>query len=266
MFKNLRWTIRDKINHLQLERFNSLTSDRISADQKSHHLNLGDNLLFFNPVQRQLSRDGYLDYQTPSCLLNDETIRWKRRVWARGEMKMFKPLKIGQEYDCQEKVKFLKKVGSNYYVSLERLISDSNQQKSLCELRTLVYTNSPVSDAIDKLGIPGEQIGTFKFSDLDIVTYGHLSLNSHRVHWDRNYCQEVEGYKDIIVQGPFAVQILMAFARHHFNKPITNVSYKNVNFIYPETEMEVCIYYDNIYMRDKYFRDKIYVSAECFFH
>lgn len=265
MLKNMKWIIPDYVDQLQLKRFTTLIGDRVSINLRSNHLALGDNLLFFNPVQRHLSKDGYLDYQTPSRLTNDNDIMWNRRVWAGGEMQMFKPLQIGQQYYCQEKIKFLKKIGNNYYVGIERSISHSKEQRSLQELRTLVYTSSLVRGVFNEVKTPGKPIGIFKFCDLDIIMYGQLTLNPHRVHWDKNYTQDIEGYKNIIVQGPFAVQVLMAFAESFFAKPLKRVSYKNLNVIYPETEMEICAYHNYIYMRDKYSHNIIYVSAQCFF-
>lgn len=260
--KNSQWTIRDYLSYHQSDRFKSLLGDRITTLHNRHHLNTGESLLYFNPVQRKLSPDGYLDYQNPSRLLNDDSISWKRRVWAQGEIESFKPLMLDREYVCQESIKFAKKVKDDYFVCMQRSISSPKGKLSLREFRTLVYTNSPVIDMINQKYLQGRIIGQFKFSEMDIIMYTLLSLNSHRVHWDKDYSQGVEGYKDIIVQGPFAVQVLMVFAHYHLQKPISKVRYKNINFIYPEVNTEICINDRWIWMRDQKIHDKIYVWAE----
>lgn len=260
--KELRWIVKDYLSCHQLDKFKTLLNNRVDDLHSRHHLNLGETLLYFNPLLKQLSSDGYLDYQSPSKLLNDSSITWKRRVWAKGELESVKPLMMDQEYLCQERVNFAKKVGNDYFVSLQRCISSLEGELKLRELRTLVYTNSPVSDLIQPNPLQGRVIGQFKFSEMDIISYTLLSLNSHKVHWNKNYCQDVEGYKDIIVQGPFAVQVLMAFAHSYWNVPLSKVKYKNVNFIYPEVNIEVCINDRFIWMRDQEQHDKIYVWAQ----
>ncbi|GAV53322.1 hypothetical protein ZYGR_0AI06060 [Zygosaccharomyces rouxii] len=260
--KNLQWIIRDHLSYHQLDRFQTLLNKRVTTLHSRHHLNLGESLLYFNPLLKQLNSDGYLDYQSPSKLLGDDSIAWKRRVWAQGELESLKPLMMDQEYVCQEKIKFAKKVRNDYFICVQRSISSLEGELNLRELRTLVYTNSPVNDIITKDHLQGRVIGQFKFSEMDIISYTLLSLNSHKVHWSKNYCQDVEGYKDIIVQGPFAVQILLAFAHSHWQVPLSKVKYKNVNFIYPGVNMDVCINDRSIWMRDQKMHNKIYVWAQ----
>ncbi|CAR27329.1 hypothetical protein ZYGR_0I06030 [Zygosaccharomyces rouxii] len=260
--RGLQWTIRDHLSYHQLDRFKTLLNDRITTLHGINHLNLGESLLYFNPLLKQLSSDGYLDYQSPSRLLSNDSITWKRRVWAQGELESLKPLMMDQEYVCQESIKFVKKIRTDYFVCMQRSILSLEGELNLRELRTLVYTNSPVNDMIKPDHLQGQVISQFKFSEMDIISYTLLSLNSHKVHWDKNYCQDVEGYRDIIVQGPFAVQVLMAFAHYHWKVPISKVKYKNINFIYPEVNMDVCINERSIWMRDQKVHDKIYVWAQ----
>lgn len=259
--KRLQWVIRDFLSYHQLDRFKTLLNNRVTILHSRHCLNLGESLLYFNPLLKQLSNDGYLNYQSPSRLFGDDSITWKRRVWAQGELESVKPLIMDQEYVCQERIKFAKKIRNDYFVCVQRSISSLEGELHLRELRTLVYTNSSVNDIMKRDNLQGRVIGQFKFSEMDIISYTLLSLNSHKVHWNKKYCQEVEGYRDIIVQGPFAVQILMAFAHSHWKVPLSKVKYKNVNFIYPETNMDVCINDHFIWMRDQKMHDKIYVWA-----
>lgn len=211
--------------------------------------------------------DGYFDHQSPRRLLKDEKYRYLRRVWAKGTIDVLKPLKLNHEYQCQERIEYIKRIRGDHYVCIERSIFGSVGDKVLKELRTLVYTNSPAMDQtpvkIDRGD--GTLIGKFTFKDLDIVIYGGLSSNPHRIHWDRVYSQTVEGYRDIIVQGPFALQILLKFAQCFVESPITRVSYRNYNYIYPDTDIDVCLVVENgqyrIWMSDSKMPEIILLEA-----
>ncbi|QLL33388.1 hypothetical protein HG536_0E02990 [Torulaspora globosa] len=233
--------VKDVINPHHLEKFSGLIRGRIPGKLSSHSLAIGDHLLFFNALNRTIGRDGYFDHQSPKNLLKDPRYEYLRRVWAKGQIELLRPLSLGQEYACRESLKFIKRIRGDHYVCLERLIVGSNGESLLRELRTLAYTNSPprTRNATETAVRNGASLGTFTFRDLDIIIYGQLSCNPHRIHWDRRYSQAVEGYRDIIVQGPFALQVLLKFAEDAIGSSITKVEYRNYNYIYPDTEVEV---------------------------
>jgi 3-methylfumaryl-CoA hydratase len=42
-----------------------------------------------------------------------------------------------------------------------------------------------------------------------------LTGNPHRIHYDRPYAMEVEGYPGLVVHGPFTQTVLIDFVRDH---------------------------------------------------
>lgn len=243
MIKSVPSIIKDYLNPHHLEKFYTLLANRIDVPSYSHTLNLGDHLLYFNPIKNELNADGYFDYQTPSALLGDPDLQFRRRLWVQGEINAYRELNLGQEYTCQERVRFVKRIRSDYFVCIERNVSDHRGIVTTTELRTLIYTNSlaeekPPATATSIEGLP---IGAFTFKEMDIIRYGNLSLNPHRIHWDKTYCKEKEGYENIIVQGPFLVQVLVKIAHGFLRKPFKKLKYKNTNHIYPNTEVQVCL-------------------------
>ena len=42
-----------------------------------------------------------------------------------------------------------------------------------------------------------------------LFRYSALTFNGHRIHYDRSYCQEVEGYPGLIVHGPLIATLLL---------------------------------------------------------
>ena len=42
-----------------------------------------------------------------------------------------------------------------------------------------------------------------------LFRYSALTLNSHRIHYDRDYATRVEGYPGLVVQGPLTATLLL---------------------------------------------------------
>ena len=46
-----------------------------------------------------------------------------------------------------------------------------------------------------------------------LFRFSALTFNSHRIHYDRAWAMEVEGYPGLVVHGPFTSTMLIDFAR-----------------------------------------------------
>ncbi len=51
--------------------------------------------------------------------------------------------------------------------------------------------------------------------DVLLFRYSALTFNGHRIHYDRKYVTEVEGYPGLIVHGPLIATLLMDLLRRH---------------------------------------------------
>jgi 3-methylfumaryl-CoA hydratase len=51
--------------------------------------------------------------------------------------------------------------------------------------------------------------------DVFLFRYSALTFNGHRIHYDRRYVTEVEGYPGLIVHGPLIATLLMDLLRRH---------------------------------------------------
>ena len=46
-----------------------------------------------------------------------------------------------------------------------------------------------------------------------LFRYSAITFNPHRIHYDRTYCMETEGYRGLVVHGPFAQQCIFDLLR-----------------------------------------------------
>ena len=51
--------------------------------------------------------------------------------------------------------------------------------------------------------------------DVLLFRYSALTFNGHRIHYDRHYATEVEGYPGLVVHGPLIATLLMDLLRQH---------------------------------------------------
>ena len=58
--------------------------------------------------------------------------------------------------------------------------------------------------------------------DVLLFRYSALTFNGHRIHYDRRYATEVEGYPGLVVHGPLIATLLMDLLRR--NQPAANVT------------------------------------------
>jgi 3-methylfumaryl-CoA hydratase len=42
-----------------------------------------------------------------------------------------------------------------------------------------------------------------------LFRFSALTYNAHRIHYDRDYCRDVEGYPGLVVQGPFIATLML---------------------------------------------------------
>ncbi|OJW22123.1 MAG: hypothetical protein BGO51_15320 [Rhodospirillales bacterium 69-11] len=57
-----------------------------------------------------------------------------------------------------------------------------------------------------------------------LFRYSALTFNPHRIHYDRPYAMEVEGYPGLVVHGPFSQQCLLDLLRDSTDRPIRSFS------------------------------------------
>ena len=84
----------------------------------------------------------------------------------------------------------------------------------------------------DKAGVPVRDAApsdvpwrrTITPSSVMLFRYSAITFNPHRIHYDKPYCMEVEGYPGLVVHGPFAQQCLFDLLRDSMPRTASRVS------------------------------------------
>jgi len=147
-----------------------------------------------------------------------------RRMWAGGRLRWEtgNPLRVGQEMERLSTIRSVThkagRSGELLFVLVEHRFSNANGL-SLTEEHDIVYR------AAAQPGDPAPQpqqpplAGQAAWSrtvvpdDVLLFRYSALTFNGHRIHYDRQYVTQVEGYPGLIVHGPLIATLLIDLLR-----------------------------------------------------
>lgn len=142
-----------------------------------------------------------------------------RRMWAGGRFEFSTPLLLGDVATKTSRIEAIKlkagRSGALCFVTVSHEITVSDRV-CLREEHDIVYRQDPTPDAPRVLpALAPEDADWHRHITTGPVTlfrYSALTFNGHRIHYDREYCREVEGYPDLVVHGPLIATQLAGLA------------------------------------------------------
>ena len=178
--------------------------------------------LYFLPVHRQseLGPDGHArrgGFLPPVPL--------PRRMWAGGRFEFHRPLRIGETVERVSRILDVRykegRTGPLVFVVVRHQIGDA-----ITEEQDIVYRDSGAAPRAASVGHrPPPQAAWQRVihpDDVLLFRYSALTFNGHRIHYDRRYATEVEGYPGLVVHGPLLATLLLDLLRR--NLPQLNVA------------------------------------------
>jgi 3-methylfumaryl-CoA hydratase len=173
--------------------------------------------LFFLPMARQseLGPDGH-----PRRGGFLPPIPLPRRMWAGGRLWFHDPLRVGDEVVRTSRIASVDaksgKSGTLAFVTVRHEIA-SPRGVGVVEEHDIVYREvarpgapaavppaAPTDEAFSRRVVPDPVL---------LFRYSALTFNGHRIHYDRSYVTEVEGYPGLIVHGPLIATLLIDLLR-----------------------------------------------------
>jgi len=175
--------------------------------------------LYFLPLyqQAELGADGHA--KLGSFL---PPVPLPRRMWAGGRFKFFSSLNVGDEICRTSEIENITekngRTGALVFVTVRHDIRQVGATEiALTEWHDIVYRDAinstdvpvapivaPVSSAWERKWIP---------DDVLLFRYSALTFNGHRIHYDRRYVTQTEGYPGLIVHGPLIATLLLDLLR-----------------------------------------------------
>jgi 3-methylfumaryl-CoA hydratase len=145
-----------------------------------------------------------------------------RRMWAGSDFEFHEPLLIGDELARTSTIVDVKeksgRTGTLLFVRVRHEIRRNGSARvALTEHHNIVYREAPRPDDVapPPVAAPAEFAWRrdINADDVLLFRYSALTFNGHRIHYDRKYVTEVEGYPGLIVHGPLIATLLMDLLR-----------------------------------------------------
>ena len=177
--------------------------------------------LYFLPLHRQseIGPDGHArrgGFLPPVPL--------PRRMWAGSQFEFHAPLRVG---DAVTRLSTIEEVSSKrgrtgalVFVKVRHEVrANGAAEPVLVEHHDIVYREARQSDDVEPAPQPGEAGAPWQRDivpdDVLLFRYSALTFNGHRIHYDRKYVTEAEGYPGLIVHGPLIATLLLDLLRTH---------------------------------------------------
>ncbi len=172
-----------------------------------------------------------------------------RRMWAGGALQFRRALKIGDNVTRRSRIEAVElkegRSGALCFVSVHHSI-ETDAGVAIEERQDIVYrdaqTAKPAGQAVEAkstsatagAGNTTQETSrpdvsfSFDTSELALFRYSALTYNGHRIHYDRRYCIEEEGYPGLVVHGPLQATLLCHLAAETLEKTPSIFSYRGV--------------------------------------
>ncbi len=169
-------------------------------------------LYFIDSVKlSETDRDGHSkrgDFLPPVSL--------PRRMWAGSRLTFHHPLVVGDVMTRESTIRGIReKTGQSgplCFVTVAHTYRRGDE-KLLDEEHDIVYREDPAlgrpPPTLPAADRPSDIQRTLHPSPLLLFRYSALTFNGHRIHYDLDYCRNVEGYPGLVVHGPLAATLLL---------------------------------------------------------
>ncbi len=163
-------------------------------------------------------------------------IPYPRRMFAGARIQVHQPLRVGvpalREGRIDKVVIKHGKTGALAFVTVAyRFLQDG--QLCLEEQQDIVYREAgapvpaPVAAALPPAPASSWQRSVQPDTRL-LFRFSALTFNAHRIHYDRAYAQQVEGYPGLVVHGPLTAVLLLQLVRQSTPRAVRAFSFRGV--------------------------------------
>lgn len=178
--------------------------------------------LYFLPDARQsaIGDDGHPRRDDGGLL---PPVPLPRRMWAGGRVEFLAPIAIGAALTRVTTIAAIRAKrgasGDLLFVTLQHEIA-ADSIPAIREEQDLVYrapataaSPPPAEPAPASVLEPADVARRMVADPVLLFRYSALTFNAHRIHYDRDYARDVEGYPGLVVHGPLIATLLIDHAR-----------------------------------------------------
>jgi len=195
------------------------------------------------PLQSKIGSDGHPErgkFLPPVPL--------PRRMWAGGRIQFHSPIRVGDEVSRVSKIVDVSqkdgRTGPLAFVLVRHEISNA-EGVAITEEQDLVYRENPNPNdpkpASTAAPANPDWSREIQPDPVFLFRYSALTLNGHRIHYDRPYATEVEGYPGLVVHGPLVATLLVDLLQKNIpNAVVSSFSFRAMKPLFDTSPFAVC--------------------------
>lgn len=168
-----------------------------------------------------------------------------RRMWAGGEFTFQGDIRIGEEVRRVSIVRdvVLKqgRTGPLCFVTVNHEVT-SDGRPVLSERQDIVYREAQNGTGMKTPPAPattGDDVMQITPSAAYLFRYSAMTFNGHRIHYDKDYVRDVEGYPGLIVHGPLQATLLCQFAADLKKRAPKTFRFRSLSTIFDTADFTV---------------------------
>ncbi len=171
-----------------------------------------------------------------------------RRMWAGGRLKFPGPLVLGETVTKTSTILKVEaksgKSGNLVFVTVQHELS-GEKGVAIVEEQDLVYREAAAAGSIPlpATGTPAPECAWREDVNPDTVLlfrYSALTMNGHRIHFDRPYAMDEEAYPALVVHGPLMATLLAGLATRKLGKPLGSFDFRGQSPAFNSLPLHVC--------------------------
>jgi 3-methylfumaryl-CoA hydratase len=170
-----------------------------------------------------------------------------RRMWAGSRIEFRGSIPIGAAITRRSTIANVSAKngasGAMIFVTAKHEVS-ANGQVAIAEEQDIVFREAPKPGAATRASLDAqasEWTRTITPDPTLLFRFSALTFNAHRIHYDRDYCRDVEGYPGLVVQAPLTALLLMD---HHLRQrpraDVARFEFRAQRPLFDTAPFEVC--------------------------
>lgn len=144
-----------------------------------------------------------------------------RRMWAGGSITCHRAPRLGEAATRISRIAGITpkqgRSGALVFVRVHHQWRGADGKPCIDEDQEILYREGPRPHEPASPGLappaPAQWSREIRPDPLLLFRYSALTFNGHRIHYDRGYCREVEGYPGLVVHGPLTATLLLELLR-----------------------------------------------------
>jgi 3-methylfumaryl-CoA hydratase len=155
------------------------------------------------------------------------------RMWAGGQLEFHSTLPLGANIEKRSRIVSVEhkqgRSGDLVFVTVRHELLHEGQV-AITEHHDIVYKEpTPAGARVAASAMPlAQHSKPFLPTATTLFRYSALTFNGHRIHYDVDYCREVEGYENLVIHGPLHATLLAMHAQDIAGKRLKTFRYRGM--------------------------------------